>query len=164
MKKKVSWLLAAAAAALLFIFTPFRSSDVAELIPVEILVISKENNQLVVDGGEVQGRGATWTEAWQDLKQGAPGKVFLGTAEYVVLVGGAANQLDIVAESDLLRPAARVCLCLGEAPEVEKAAKFLTTKEGGVTLQMVCAARLQHREPDLPVLVNTKGGLRLYGT
>lgn len=164
MKKKGSWLLAGAAAALLLTFTPFRSSDVAELIPVEILVISKEDDQLVVDGGQIQGRGATWTEAWQDLKQGAPGKVFLGTAEYVVLVGDAIDQLDIVAESELLRPAARVCYCPGETPQVEQAAKYLTVKEGGVTLQKVCAAKLQGQEPELPVLIHTKGGLRLYGT
>lgn len=164
MKKKGLGLLAGAAAGLLVLGAPFRSSDVAELVPLEILVISRQDGQLVVDGGEVQGRGRSWAEAWQDLKRGAPGTVFPGTAEYVVLVGEAVDQLESVAESGLLRPAARVCRCPGEAPRTEQAAEYLTVQEGGVTLQMVSAARLRGKQPALPVLLRTKGGLRLYGT
>ena len=81
MKRRLQWGLMAAAAVLVTVLSPFHRTDVAELIPVEVLVVYEEGPQLVVDGGAVQGRGGSWAEALQDLGRGAPGTVFLGTAE-----------------------------------------------------------------------------------
>ena len=162
MKKYAAWIILTAAALLLLGWMPFERSDVARLAPVEALVVSVEQGRVVLDGGDCQGRGATWQEAWQDLRQGAEGQVFLGTAEQVVLTGSAVELLPQVANSGVLRPAAQVCVCPGPAPDPKQAAAYLSAHETGVTLQRVQAALLRGDDFALPVLTETEGGLRLY--
>lgn len=139
---------------------PFSGSDVSELVPVEALVVTREQGQVVVDGGDCQGRGATWAAALQDLRQGADGRAFLSTAEQIVLCGAAKSLLEDVIEDPELRPAASVCLCRGELPEPERAAAFLR-KKNDVTLRQLRAAKLRGETVELPVLIQSEGGLRL---
>lgn len=139
---------------------PFSGSDVSELTPVEALVVTREQGQVVVDGGDCRGRGATWAAALQDLRQGADGRAFLSTAEQIVLCGAAAELLEDVIADAKLRPAASVCLCEGEAPAPERAAAFLR-KKSDVTLRRLRAARLRDETVELPVLIQWEGGLRL---
>lgn len=164
MRKHIGWLLLLAAVGAAAAMMPFQSSDVAQLVPIEALVISMDQGQVVVAGGGCQGRGDTWDEAWRDFQESGSGTVFLGTAEQVILAGGAVKLLPEVAWNEQLRPAANICVTPGKAPDPEEAAAYLSAHNGGVRLQQVRAALLQDRAIDLPVLVETKGGLRLYGT
>lgn len=156
--------LIAALAALLRItgLLPFHSSDVAELIPVEALVISIEDGQVVLDGGDCVGMGDDWALAWQDLEKSAAGHVFLGTADHVILCGEAVALLPQVLENRDLRPAASVCVCTDGVPNAKLAAKYLSARKGGITLQQVSALQLRTGTVRLPRLVQTEGGLRLY--
>jgi len=143
---------------------PFERNDVAKLVPVETLVVSVERETIVLDGGECMGRGETWQKAWQDLLQSANGTVFLGTAEQIVLVGTAVNLLPQVVWNEQLRPAAVICVSPGPVPDLKKMTAYLGTHNAGVTLQQVRMALLQEEPVELPVLVETEGGLRLHGT
>lgn len=139
---------------------PFSGSDVSELVPVEALVVTREQGQVVVEGGACRGRGATWAAALQDLRQGADGRAFLSTAEQIVLCGAAKELLEDVIADAKLRPAACVCLCEGGTPAPERAAAFLR-KKSDVTLRRLRAAQLRGEAVELPVLIQWEGGLRL---
>ena len=162
MKHRTVWIGLTAAALLLLGGMPFKRSDVARLAPVEALVVSVEQGRVVLDGGDCQGRGASWEEAWQDLQRGAEGQVFLGTAEQIVLTGSAVELLPQAVNSGALRPAAQVCVCPGPAPDPKQAAAYLSAHKTGVTLQRVQAALQRGESFALPVLMETEGGLRLY--
>ena len=163
MKNGLKLFLAVAAAVVCSGMLPFTRNDVAQLVPVEALVVSLDNERIVLDGGECRGSGDTWEKAWEGFYQSAEGTVFLGTMEYVVLSGGAVRFLPEIVQRTDLRPAAGVCAGLGETPGAKDAAAYLAAHETGVTLQQVRAAYLRESNVALPVLIETKGGLRLYG-
>lgn len=140
---------------------PFKSSDVAQLVPVQALVISQSGGHVVLDGGQCRGIGSDWDSAWQDLKESADGHVFLQTADHVILCGDAIGLLREVVESGAFRPAASVCVCPDAVPDAEEAAAYLEAHSGGVTLQQVQALRLGEGQITLPRLRKTEGGLRL---
>ena len=162
MKTIVFWFLLAAAVLGIGSLLPFQSRDVGQLVPVETLVISLEEDQIQLNGGICEGKGKTWETAWQDLQDGAPGYVFLGTAEQVVFVGGAMRLLQQVAEANALRPAAHVCVSVGQKPKPEAITPFLRTHNSGLTLQQVRAAFKQGRELAMPVLEIKEGEMHLY--
>lgn len=161
MKRWVILVIAAAAA--VSAAMPFSRTDVAELISMQALVVSLDQGQVVLDGGRCRGQGDTWEAAWQDLEQSADGVVFAGTAEHVILAGAAIRLLPEVAWSEELRPAAGICVSVGEHPDPEKAAAYLAAHETGTTLLRVREALLQGENAELPVLTETEGGFRLYG-
>ena len=163
MKNSVKLLFMVAAAVLCSGMLPFSRQDVAQLVPIEALVISLDRDRIILDGGKCKGSGTTWEKAWEDFYNAAEGTVFLGTTEYVVLSGGAVKFLPKVAQRTDLRPAAGVCTGLGGSPKAEDAAKYLSAHEIGVTLQQIRAAYLRETRISLPVLIKTEGGLRLYG-
>ena len=82
MKKWLYMLLLALAAFLL----PGKGTDVGELIPVELVRLTAGDGTFVAaaDTGDF-GTGATLEEAMADLASSAPGKVFLETADYLLL-------------------------------------------------------------------------------
>ena len=143
---------------------PFESSDVAQLVPVQALVVSTANGNVVLDGGQCLGVGRNWDRAWEDLQQSAVGHVFLGTAEHIVLCADAIELLPHVVKNRVLRPAAAVCVCPDSVPKAEDVAAYLSAHPGGVTLQQVRALQLRTGAVKLPRLMQTEGGLRLYGT
>lgn len=143
---------------------PFESHDVADLVPVEVLTVTMEGRQVVLNGGKCRGRGEDWDSALADLYESADGTVFLGTAEQVVVSRKAASMLPDVIRSTELRPAAVLCICPDTPPEPEEAAAYLSAHDAGVTIQKVQAAMLQGKGIALPMLVKTEGGLRLYGS
>ena len=143
---------------------PFQSSDVAQLVPVQALVISQSGENVVLDGGECRGIGTDWDSAWEDLQNSADGRVFLQTADHVILCGDAIGLLRQVSESGAFRPAASVCVCPDGVPSAQEVAKYLEAHSGGVTLQQVQALQLREGELTLPRLRQTEGGLRLDGT
>lgn len=142
---------------------PFETNDVAQLKPVEALVVSVRNGQVVLNGGETQGLGEDWASALEDLRRGAEGTLFLGTTEQIVLCGEGKSVLQQIAESEALRPAAVVVYCPEEELDPKAAAAYLSAHDAGLTLQQVRSAILRRELVLLPVLRNTEGGLRLYG-
>lgn len=112
---------------------PFMGTDIAQLQPVELLRVQRVGDLISVelDTGDA-GKGTTLESALQDLKNNTPGKVFLETADYLLINAEAEALLESLAQ--YLRPACGVCLEAGEA-NLETAAKFLGTHEPGLTLQ-----------------------------
>jgi len=163
MIRKLAWVAVLAAALGAGRIFPFESSDVAQLVPIQALVVSAQDGKVVLDGGPCRGIGADWNSAWQDLQQSAEGHVFLGTADHVVLCGTAVELLPHVVKNKTLRPAASVCVCRDGVPKAEDAAAYLSAHSGGVTLQQVRALQLRTGSVRLPELVHAEGGLRLYG-
>lgn len=160
MKKLVICALAVVAADLLG-WLPATQRDVGDLMPVQTLVASREGETLILNGGEdLEGRGATWADAMDDLRATAPGEAFFGATGQIVLMDGAQTALPELLEDGTLRPAARVYTGDGEI-EPEGAAKFLAAREGGITVQQLQAAVLTGREIVLPALRSEKGRYRL---
>lgn len=162
--KRLIWIVVLVAAVKLSGLIPFESSDVAELVPIEALTVDVEGNQVILDGGACQGYGEDWEAALQDLHQGAEGKVFLGTAEQVVLSERALRLLPDIVRCEQLRPAAVICVCPGRTPAPEDVATYLSAHDAGVTIQRVQAAMLARESIVLPRLIHTEGGLRLDGS
>lgn len=159
--KKLMLLAVLAAALRLSGLLPFENSDVAELVPVRALVISQQDGTITFDGGECRGMGRDWDEAWEDLNSSANGHVFLGTADHVVLCGEAVELLQEVVKSQVLRPAASICVSPEDIPEAKEAADYLDAHDARVTLQQIKALQLRAGNVRLPKLVMTEGGLRL---
>ena len=162
MIKKLIVLAILAAALRMTGILPFQSSDVAELVPVQALVVSMDDGRVYLDGGGCLGVGEDWEGALEDLNKSAEGHVFLSTADHVVLCGGAVSLLQQVADSEVLRPAASVCVCPEGVIDAKTAAKYLSAHDDGiVTLQQVRALHLRPGKVELPRLIQTQGGLRL---
>lgn len=140
---------------------PAEQKDVGDLLPVRALVVSREEGQLVLDGGEkLRGQGADWNAAMEDLRASAPGDAFFGTADYVILADGAQTVLmDVLGEREL-RPAAQVYAADG-VPEADEAADYLKAHEAGVTVQKLQAAVLEGTRLPLPRLHCENGRYRL---
>lgn len=160
MKRIWIWLLAAGALAMTGLW-PMESCDVAELQPARVLMITMENGRIAADCGEASGSGATLDEALRDMERTAQGNLFLDTAEQVLIHTSAYAVLPQAAQSDALRPAAKVYLVEGELPEAEAASKFLQTHSGRVTLGRVRAAILGAGSVQPPHLVSREGRLQL---
>lgn len=163
MIRKLFVLVALAAAFRLSGLLPFQSSDVAELVPVQALVISVEDGEIRLDGGDCLGVGADWDSAWEDLQKSASGHVFLGTVDHVIVCGEGLSLLPKVVESRAFRSAVSVCSASEIVPNAKLAANYLSAHGGSVTLRQLRALRLHPGEVRLPQLAETEGGLRLYG-
>lgn len=158
-------LLAALTAALRITgLLPFKTTDVAQLKPVEALVVSVENGKVILNSGEADGQGDTWETALQDLRQGAEGTLFLETAEQLVLCAEAEALLPKIIRSEVLRPAAMVYYCEDAVPDPEQVSAYLSAHPAGLTLQQVWAAQMRRETVRLPELIQTEGGLRVNGT
>lgn len=159
--KRILCFAAAVIAAGLLGWLPESRGDVGALLPVQTLVLSAEDDRLILEGGEgLKGVGASWDAAMDDLCATAPGDAFFGTTGQIVLVGEAASALPQVLGDRRLRPAARIFS--GEGPvEPETATEFLDAQDGGVTLQALQAAALAGRTLPLEALICQDGRYRL---
>lgn len=79
------WLCLLALGIIVSLF-PGKGTDVGELLPVELVSLTVQREKIVVqtDTGDL-GMGETLAEAMENLRAGAPGKVFLETADYLLL-------------------------------------------------------------------------------
>lgn len=154
------------AAALLLLLVPgwmpFSRGDVGTLQPVRALVVSRQGSLIVLDGGQVQGRGTTWEAAMEDLLESGSGKVFLGTADQIVLVQTAVGLLPKVLSEPTLRPSAQVCVSEQPVTEVSQTADFLAAHETGVTVARLRTVLANAESLAMPVLRQTEGGLRIH--
>ncbi len=133
---------------------PHTGTDVAKLEPVELVYVDSRQGEYYIctDTGQ-QGRGNTAAKAVADLKATASGRVFLGTAEHLLVTPSA--QKSIGKFAPYLRPDCSVALAQGE-PDMEKAAPFLDAHDPGVTLNDYRAGR-----KILPVLRMEEGRMHL---
>ena len=134
---------------------PFPISDVGELQPLEVLYVYQQEDGkfcLCSDTGD-RGAGGTLEEAFQDLRAGAKGEVFLDTADYVLLSPGMEKQAAGLWQQ--LRPGCQVCQVSGE-PDLEQTAKFLSAHETGLTLLQLLLG-----QNSLPILQVEEGEMRL---
>ncbi len=131
MKRWLLFFLATVAAGLLTRMD-HTGTDVATLEPVQILYIDRRGGEYLVstDTGQ-QGRGNTAAKAIQNLKQTSPGKIFLETAEHLLVAPAAQGSIPRFAP--YLRPDCSVTLAQGE-PDMEQAGQFLSTHHPGITL------------------------------
>lgn len=159
--KRIAVFLFLAAALRVSGLLPFESRDVADLVPIEALVVSLDGKEVVLDSGEAQGRGENWMDSLSDLHQSAGGDVFLGTAEQLILTGAAVTLLPEIVQSDALRPAAMVCFA-PVPPDPSEATEYLSARDQEWTVQRVRTALLRGEVVRLPVLLETEGGLRLH--
>lgn len=141
---------------------PFQSRNIADLIPVETLLVTVEQGEVRLDGKDCHGRGSTWADAVQDLGQSAAGTVFLGMVDRIVLCGQTHDILSQAISDRQLRPAAEVCVCADEITDVEQLSSFLAAHRTGLTLQRIRARALRGEPVAFPLLIQTEGGLRLY--
>ena len=162
MKRIWIWLALLAAVAAFGMF-PAQGTDAADLLPAELLLVEAAGGtlRLETDQGSV-GFGKTLGEAMDDLQPAAKGQVFFGTVEHVVAAQSAAYLLPQLAASNELRPAAKLYLA-PVLPEAADAVEFLAAHPGNLTLQRTRAALLYGRQPEVPRLLTTEGGLRLAG-
>lgn len=139
------WILMAAAALVLLLF-PVEKSDIGELIPVELLYIHLEEGRVCIeaDTGDM-GTGEDLEGAIQSMKTGAEGKIFLDTADYVIVTEETARLLPKLPR--YLRPAAEVCLGIDADAQ---AAAYLKAQKPGITLR-----DLRGGSEALPVLRRT---------
>ena len=143
--------------ACLLLGTPFLGSNVAELTPAELLYLQQtEHGVLAVCDGGFAARGETVESAVEALHDAAPGRLFLGTVDHLVVAG---MSVDAAMLMELgLRPAVGVC----QAENVEDPdalAKYLRVHGSDVTLGML------EEDPKLsvPRLVQGETGLVLPG-
>ncbi len=128
MKKLLYVLLLGAA-----LLTPERKQENHKLLPVELVSIRIETNQVILetDSGEM-GIGSDVSEAVQNLKDTAPGNIYLDTADTLLIGPGgevAAYQL-----AGRLKGSIRVCLT-EEQLDLEQAAEYLGAHRPQVRLK-----------------------------
>ncbi len=146
------WLLAC-----LLLGTPFLGSNVAELTPAELLVLQqKEGEVLAVCDGGFAARGDSVKSAVEALRDAAPGRLFLGTVDHLVVTGLTADAALLMELG--LRPAVGVCRA-ENVEDPDALAKYLRVHGSGVTLGML------EEDTSLPVprLVQGETGLVLPG-
>ena len=131
-------------------YAPGAASELSELLPVETLVVDRTAGALTVSSGALSGSGADWRSAMEALRACAPGKVFLETADRVILTERAADALPELCADPSLRPAVQL---------------FLLRGEPGEGLEEFAAARTSGATPEdpreLPVILKENGRYRL---
>lgn len=133
---------------------PFQGTDVATLEPAEALYVSLEEQVLVETDGGWFGRGETVEQAIADLKESAPGQVFLQTVDYLLLQEGSEEVLPALYSH--LRSGCSVCR-IEEKPDVEKASAYLRTHRPGMTIQHYRAGK-----KEIPILIMEEERACLY--
>ena len=133
---------------------PFQGTDVATLEPAEALYVSLEEQVLVETDGGWFGGGETVEQAIADLKESAPGQVFLQTVDYLLLQEGSEEVLPALYAH--LRSGCSVCR-IEEKPDIEKASAYLRTHRPGMTLQHYRAGK-----KEIPILIMKEERAYLY--
>lgn len=128
------WLLylAVGLAAAVFQISPFRGTDVGKLLPMELVRVSYAEGEILIetDTGH-RGEGDTVEQALGDLEATTPGKIFLQTADFLLVDPEA---VDLVGEiAPHLRPGCGICKAT-KVERLDEAATFLESHEPAVTL------------------------------
>ncbi len=129
---KRRWVIAGLVLAGLLTKTPQYGTDVARLLPIEVIQMEKRGNRIYLyTDTEAQGVGATIQEAVENMKQTAPGTVFLETADYLLVDRESLPYLPESAE--YIRPGSKLCIA-EESLDLQKTAQFLAVHTPSTTL------------------------------
>ena len=140
---------------------PFRAHDVAQLLPVETVIVTRDGGQYCVDiGAGVRAVGRTLSEALDRLQEQVSGVLFFQTAEQVIVTEAAADAIPAVAEQARFRPAAGL-YSSPEAPDAHAVSDYLKTRSASLTVGEAKAALAEGRTPQPPRIVPAGGGYRL---
>lgn len=104
---------------------PRERYDVGKLKPVEVVLLFKERNAVVMstDTGDM-GIGRTVSEAYENLKETSAGIIFLDTADYLLVEESAADE--VVMLHQWLKPSVRMCFAQ-RGTDLKAAAEYLST-------------------------------------
>ena len=162
MKKIRTWALLTAAL-VIFGVLPVQGTDVAELLPARVLTVEAVPGGIRLDTeGGISGIGTTLELAMADLKRTAPGALFLGTVEHVIVARNAWDQAEALTAGEALRPAAKLYLA-EKRPEPEAAQTYLSAHPGTLTLGRARALLLLGQALHPPRLTEENGRFRLDG-
>lgn len=133
---------------------PSSGRDVAQLQPVEVIYIYSNRGvyHIETDTGD-QGRGVTVSETFADLQKTASGRIFLDTAEHVLLAPQVVTSLELF--SPYLRPGCSVSVAAGK-PDIQSAAQFLSVHKPECTFNDVRAG-----EDRIPILITREERMEL---
>ena len=153
MKKWVIYLLSLTTIPILS-FGGLGGADVGDLHPVQVVMVREEKDQLdLMTDTEDAGSRVDAHQAIQQMKDYASGKVFLDTADYVLLEAG--SEIWLSQLSEYLRPSCSLCYAAGDVDLVEAGA-YLKLHEPRLTL-----TQYQAGERHMPYLISEKGRLKL---
>lgn len=149
------WLSLAAATVLILVLSPFQGTDIGKLRPAQWVYLSRREDtvSLETDTGD-RGEGTDVLSALKDLRQSAPGKLFLETADYALISPEALRDLPQLKK--VLRSGVEVCIAKEEPDETTAA--YLRAHSPGLTLRGFFSG-----EDKLPVLVTEEGRWMLVG-
>ena len=160
MKRVLSPALLLAAVGLLFAL-PYKSRDVGRLLPVETALFSVEGQTVILETDlGLTGRGDTLEEAVADLKDRAPGSLFLDTGNFVLLRPSALALLPDLEKADFLRDSCTLCLAEGDL-DLTHAGPYLQAHKPGSNLGDAFSALAEGWETALPTLTMEDGAFML---
>ncbi len=175
--KRMMWFLAALSMVLLMRL-PGQSADVAELEPVEtVLVCRRDGGICITTDTGATGTGENLPLAVEDLNRHASGRIFLDTADYLLVEGedisweesgriflDTADYLLVEGEDisweelyPVFRPGCWVCRASG-VEDLEAAGAFLKIHPPSYTLLQLCAEERQAEYP--PAVLYPAAALR----
>ena len=130
--KKVIWLVAVIVTVAITGLLPFAGTDIAKLHPVEVLIVSRSEDGLLLqtDSGML-GTGKNIEEALQTLRLSSAGNIFLDTANYLLISLDCTGE--IVTLWNYVRPACQVYHFKGEG-KYEKIGKYLESHPSQTTV------------------------------
>ena len=152
--KKVALYLALIAAVAFLGKEGSHGENVGDLLPVQLVLAqwTEGELQLVTDTGYT-GAGDSVEEALADMNEAASGKIFMDTADYLLIRKNALIHLDEL--SDYLRPSCAVCLVTGSV-DLSEAAEYLSYH-----IPMLSLAMYRAGERTLPNLTSAEGRMKL---
>lgn len=128
--------------------------DVGKLRPVQVVEIRNRNNGVLLrTDTQDLGVGADVIQALQDMKETSPARVFLDTADYLLIEPGAEIWLSQL--QAYLRPSCCLCYIAGDV-DLSEAGQYLQLHEPKLTLTHYEAGRR-----NLPELISKEGSMKL---
>ena len=119
----------------------FVGTDVGKLLPVELLLIERDNATFRIRSDTVAaGEGDTIIAAINDMKETSPGEVFLDTADYVLIRDGLEDILPELMHH--LRPASNVYILQGDA-DLSELSAYLRIHSTQQTLRDYCSGEVE---------------------
>ena len=105
------------------LIAPVEKMDVAQLRPVEVVCLQRQDDQVILQTDtEDIGIGTDAMQALEELKRTSPAKIYLDTADYLLIGEGA--EVDVEDLRQVLKPTVRVCL-IRQNISLEDVGKFL---------------------------------------
>lgn len=126
---------------------PVKGTDVGKLIPVEVIAVGENEGIYTVrtDTGDL-GMGENLRAVFDNLEQSAPGKIYLDTAQYLLLE----PDMDPMHFRKYLKDSVKVCKA-EEGIALDGIADFLSAHKPGIKLNRIADIR------ELPMITEENG-------